>query len=183
MCPLPYLLIRLCGSSRVEREAIVEGEVRSHCRDGGAIRSDPYYWYIEGLALSSLFFLAMIFAVVIFHFNYLNGANVTISIDFLSLSSFSWQLFFFLIINTLWPTDIPGYGNMSAVTMCERLDIKSCKVGQLTVPLPSFLYHFISVYFLQIPLILYTLLASILTNAGHGEAEEGERRGLSKGFL
>ena len=24
-------------------------------------------------------------------------------------------------------TDIPGYGNMSAVTMCERLDIKSCK--------------------------------------------------------
>lgn len=25
------------------------------------------------------------------------------------------------------PLDIPGYGNVSAVTMCERLDIKSCK--------------------------------------------------------
>ena len=73
----------------------------------------------------------MIFAVVIFHFNCSTGANVTISIDFLSFSSLSWQLFFFLIINTLWLTDIPGYGNMSAVTMCERLDIKSCKVRTL----------------------------------------------------
>ena len=33
---------------------------------------------------------------------------------------------YYIYLTTL-TTEIAGYGNMSAVTMCERLDIKSCK--------------------------------------------------------
>lgn len=40
---------------------------------------------------------------------------------------FLFLLFFVLLTNLLNYTEIAGYGNMSAVTMCERLDIKSCK--------------------------------------------------------
>jgi len=41
--------------------------------------------------------------------------------------SFNSFVLFFLFNNITHITEIPGYGDKSAVTMCERLDIKSTK--------------------------------------------------------
>ena len=186
MCHFRYLLLRLCSSSRVEREAIMEGEVWSDGGDGWAIWSHPYYWYVVELALFSPFFYMTFSTATVFQFYCSTRAfNRT-------FLSFSFDSFFFLATlifyshfqNYLPTLQISPVMAICQLSQCVR-DLIS-RAARCVSWLPFFYYPSICLNLSSFAWFQFHHIAlpvSTLTNVGHWEAQEGEGRGLPKGIL